>query len=175
LGEKSFYNDYCSEHAIADILGAVKSFTESACNYREDGGSLDRTRMVFAAMLLGFLGITFAQDKYVCNPCQFRIAASVAEKLLLHRVEPDYPKEVKATGVSGQVVVRFVIDKRGNAVGVFAVAEDQQVASTRDPQIIEAATNAVKKWKFKPYLLAGNPVVVETMVTFHFDFADSKK
>jgi protein TonB len=132
---------------------------------------------LFFALFLGLLGVVTAQDKvdYVCNPCELRIAPRVAEKLLLHRVEPDYPKSVKATGVSGQVMVRFVINKQGNAVGVFSIAPDRQFASSQNPQIVLAATNAVKRWKFKPYLVAGEPVEAESLTTFHFDFSHTKK
>ncbi len=131
----------------------------------------------FFALFLGLFGVIFAQDKaaLVCNPCELRIAPRVAEKLLLHRVEPDYPQSVKATGVSGQVMVRFVIDKQGNAVGVVNFAPDRQFESSQNPQIIAAATNAVKQWKFKPYLVAGEPVEAESLTTFHFDFSRLKK
>ena len=129
------------------------------------------------ALFLGLFGVITAQDKtvYVCNPCEFRIAAGVSEKLLLRRVEPDYPQSVKATGVSGQVMVRFVINKQGNAVGVVNIAPDRQFESSQNPQIIAAATNAVKQWKFKPYLVAGEPVEAESLTTFHFDFSHLKK
>ena len=130
---------------------------------------------LFFALFLGLLGVVTAQDKvdYVCNPCELRIAPRVAEKLLLHRVEPDYPKSVKATGASGQVTVRFVINKQGNAVGVFNITPDRQ--SRQNPQIVAAAMNAVKRWKFKPYLVAGEPVEAESLTIFHFDFSHLKK
>jgi hypothetical protein len=51
----------------------------------------------FFALFLGLFGVITAQDTtvYVCNPCELRIAPRVAEKLLLHRVEPDYPQSEK--------------------------------------------------------------------------------
>jgi protein TonB len=132
---------------------------------------------LFFALFLGLLEVVTAQDKadFVCNPCELRIAPRVAEKLLLQRIEPDYPKSVKATGASGQVMVRFVINKQGNAVGVFSVTSARQFASSQNPQIVAAATNAVKRWKFKPYLVAGEPVEAESLTIFHFDFSHLKK
>ena len=80
--------------------------------------------------------------------------------LITHRVEPEYPEEAHKRYIEGQVVVRFLIDKEGNTTDVLAVEGDQLLR--------DAAVAAVKQWKFKPYLLNGEPVQVETNATLKF-------
>ncbi len=80
-----------------------------------------------------------------------RISPEAAESLLLNRVYPVYPPDVL-----GLVALRVRIDKRGNVVRVEKINGSDLV--------FPAASEAVKAWKYRPYLLNGTPVEVETIV-----------
>jgi TonB family protein len=83
-------------------------------------------------------------------------------------VEPDYPEDVKATHISGQALIRFVIDKQGNAMDVRPLREAP--TNTENREILDAMVKAVRQWKFKPYMNGSEPVEVETLMLLKFDF-----
>jgi len=91
---------------------------------------------------------------------RIRISQGVTKGLLIHRVEPVYPPLAKAARVQGEVLLKAVIDVNGNI-------QNLQLISGH-PMLVPAAISAVQGWKYKPYLLNGQPVEVETMVTVIF-------
>ncbi len=93
-------------------------------------------------------------------PQRIRISQGVTSGLLLHKVQPPYPALAKAARIEGNVVLKAIIDKEGNI-------QDLQLVSGH-PMLVPAAIEAVRQWKYKPYLLNGQPVEVETTVTVIF-------
>jgi TonB family protein len=87
-----------------------------------------------------------------------RVSGGVMAGLLLHKVDPVYPEDAK--NVSGAVVLSAAIDSEGNVVGLSVVAGPEMLR--------DAAVNAVKQWIYKPYLLNGKPVYVQTVITINF-------
>jgi TonB family protein len=120
-----------------------------------------KTRQFLPVVTLVLLlaGMVSAQQS-APSPQRLRISQGVAMGLITHRIEPQYPEEARRRSIQGQVVVRFVIDKEGNTTDVFAIEGD--------PLLRDAAVAAVKQWKFKPYLLNGEPIQVETNATLGF-------
>jgi TonB family protein len=102
------------------------------------------------------------------RPPEFLISSAVAQGLLLHSVEPDYPGELKNSGASGEVLCRVVIDKHGKTSRVTPI-------TSVEAKISEAAIQAVKQWTFNPYLLNGKPVNVTTVVSVPFKFVRQTK
>jgi len=102
------------------------------------------------------------------RPREFRISSAVAQGLLLHSVEPEYPGELNNNGSFGEVLCRFVIDKHGKTSRVTPI-------TSADAKISEAAIEAVKQWKFNPYQLNGKPVDVTTVVAVPFKFGSQTK
>jgi protein TonB len=84
----------------------------------------------------------------------------VMEGNLMHRVQPEYPALAKQARIQGTVVLRAVID-RGGAI------QDLQVISGH-PLLVQAAINAVRQWRYRPFYLNDQPVEVETQVTVNF-------
>jgi protein TonB len=76
---------------------------------------------------------------------------------LRHRVEPQAPLDERGKPMSGNVMLRIVINKEGKVVG--AQGEKGR------PEMVVAAIEAVEQWTYQPYLLNGEPVEVETWVT----------
>jgi periplasmic protein TonB len=92
-----------------------------------------------------------------------RIASRVAEGNLIHDVAPEYPPEAGRARLEGSVVLLAVISKDGTV-------EDVQVKSGL-PVLAQAAIDAVKQWRYRPYLLNGEPVEVATQITINFTLA----
>ena len=79
---------------------------------------------------------------------------------LIHRVQPVYPMPAKLARIQGPVVLRAVISKDG-AIENLAVASGH-------PMLVKAAIDAVSQWRYRPYMLNGDPYEVETHVTVNF-------
>jgi outer membrane biosynthesis protein TonB len=88
--------------------------------------------------------------------CEFQIAAGIAEKLLIHKVEPVWKHLPMEGRVSGTVVVVIEIGKNGDVLFSKVISGP---ALLRKPVL-----DAVRKYKYKPYLLNGKAVEVETTV-----------
>jgi len=94
------------------------------------------------------------------TPQRVRISQGVSKGLLIYRVEPTYPPVARAARIQGVVVLVAIIDKDGNI-------QNLQVVSGH-PMLAPAAIEAVKQWRYKPFLLSGQPLEVETAVTVTF-------
>ena len=88
----------------------------------------------------------------------------MAKGLLEKKVDPQYPPDAKAQHIQGVVLLQVKIDKEGSVYDVQLISGH--------PQLAPAAIDAVKQWKYKPYLLNGYPVDVETQITVNFTLAD---
>jgi periplasmic protein TonB len=93
-------------------------------------------------------------------PQRIRISQGVTKGLLIHREEPTYPPLARAARVQGEVVLSAVIDTNGQI-------QNLQLVSGH-PMLVPSAITAVKQWRYKPYLLNGQPVEVETTITVIF-------
>jgi protein TonB len=90
-----------------------------------------------------------------------RVSQGVIAGLLVRKVTPTYPQMAKIARVQGPVVLAAVIDKDGTI-------QNLHVLSTASPLLNQAAIDAVRQWKYKPYILNGEPVVVDTQITVNF-------
>jgi protein TonB len=79
---------------------------------------------------------------------------------LIHRVQPLYPSAAKAARIQGPVVLRAVISKEGTI--------ENLAVQSGHPMLVKAAIDAVRQWRYRPYLLNGDPFEVETQVTVNF-------
>ena len=91
---------------------------------------------------------------------RMRIASRVAEANLIHDVAPQYPPEAGRARIEGAVVLMAVIGKDGSV-------QDVRVESGL-PMLAQAAIDAVKQWRYRPYLLNGEPVEVDSRITINF-------
>ncbi len=82
---------------------------------------------------------------------------------LIHRVDPTYPPIARAAGIQGSVVIAAVIGTDGSV-------QKLQVLSG-SPLLAPAARAAVAQWQYRPYLLNGVPIEVDTQITVNFILA----
>ena len=83
-----------------------------------------------------------------------------ADDLVVHRVHPSYPKQAKARKLHGTVVLQAVVSKHGKVDSLQLVSGD--------PVLAQAAADAVKQWRYKPYSHNGEPADFQTRVTVDF-------
>ncbi|MFZ0759133.1 MAG: TonB family protein [Candidatus Sulfotelmatobacter sp.] len=88
------------------------------------------------------------------------LAAGAAEDSVVYRVEPDYPEEARRQGIQGAVTLQVHIGRDGSVQEVRVVSGQALLA--------QAATAAVKQWRFKPQLLDGRPAETQTRITLNF-------
>jgi len=106
-------------------------------------------------------GQVFNQQRGVkIVPALSAISAGVAEGMLVHRTSPVYPEIAKAAHVSGTVVLGANITKTGALTNLHVLSGPTML---REP-----ALNAVKTWRYRPYLLDNQPVEVETTIRVVF-------
>jgi TonB family protein len=92
-----------------------------------------------------------------------RVSETVLRGLVLKRVNPEYPPEAAKAGIAGTVVISAIIGQDGKV-------KDVQLLSG-SPTLASGAENAVRQWEYRPYLLLGEPVEVETQITMKFGFS----
>lgn len=93
-------------------------------------------------------------------PKRIRVPAQVAEANLVHDVAPEYPPEAGRARIEGTVVLLAVIGKDG-------AVRDVRVENGL-PVLAQAAIEAVRQWRYRPYLLNGEPVEVDSRITINF-------
>lgn len=89
-----------------------------------------------------------------------RISQGVSTGLLVSKLPPVYPLLARQGRIQGTVAVKAVINQTGDVVSVELVSGH--------PMLAPAALDAVRQWKYRPFLLDGNAVEVETEVTVNF-------
>jgi len=89
--------------------------------------------------------------------------SQVMEGNLIHRVQPEYPSLARQARIQGQVSLRAIISRDGRI-------ENLQVENGH-PLLVQAAIDAVRQWRYRPYMLNGEPVEVETQITVNFTLA----
>ncbi len=110
----------------------------------------------------GDFAISQDLEKLSMHPA--KVSSDVIEALALSRPTPIYPERAKANHVSGIVLVGATIGRDGR---VHAMT----IISAPDVDLAIAALAAVRQWKYKPYLLDGEPVEIRTQMTLHFNMS----
>jgi len=100
-------------------------------------------------------------SKPAAMPQRVRVSQGVSKGLLVYRIEPPYPVLARQAHIQGTVILTAFIDKEG-------IIQNLQLVSGH-PLLAPAAIEAVKHWRYKPYLLNGQPIGVETTVTVNFN------
>ncbi len=99
----------------------------------------------------------------IATPQRVRVSLGVSQGLLIRKVPPSYPPLARQARIQGVVILQAQISKEGNI-------QNLQLISGH-PMLAPAAIEAVKQWKYKPYLLNGEPVEVDTQVQVNFTLA----
>ncbi len=101
------------------------------------------------------------------GPQRIRVGASVAAAQIEQQVPPVYPALAKEAHVSGTVVLHAVIGKDGALLKLDPVSGP--------PMLLASAMDAVRQWRYKPTLLNGQPVEVDTTIAVVFQLGSASK
>jgi len=96
----------------------------------------------------------------IAAPKRIRISTGISEGMLTHRVEPLYPLIAQRAKIEGSVELKAIISKEGTIEGLQRI--------TGHPLLVTAAMDAVRQWRYRPYMLNGEPLEVETTVVVNF-------
>jgi TonB family protein len=94
------------------------------------------------------------------SPRRVKVSPEVASALVVQKARLSYPDVARNNGVQGPVVLGLVINSSGDVEEVTVVSGN--------PALAQGAADAVKRWKYKPYLVEGSPAEMETQVTINF-------
>ena len=79
---------------------------------------------------------------------------------IIRQVTPEYPDIARRAGVQGEVVLQAIVTRAGTIERLTVVSGN--------PLLVPAARDAVRQWRFRPYMLNGQAVEIETMITVNF-------
>jgi TonB family protein len=96
------------------------------------------------------------------KPSRLRIGGDVQASKIVHKVIPIYPASAKAAGVQGSVILHAVIGMDGRPLSLRVVNNDI------DPELARAAIEAASQWRYRPTLLNGEPIEIDTTIMVNF-------
>lgn len=94
------------------------------------------------------------------TPSETQFVGNVSPPRLIFEPMPKYPRAAKAAHIEGTVVLKVIIKKDGTT-------SDLQFVSG-PPELEKAAIDAVKKWRYKPRMLNGEPAEAHNTVSVVF-------
>ena len=94
------------------------------------------------------------------TPQRVRVSQGVIQGMIIHRVQPAYPPLARQARIQGAVVLQAEIGKDGSIQNLRLISGH--------PMLAPSAIEAIKQWRYKPYILNGEPVEVDTTITFNF-------
>jgi TonB family protein len=100
------------------------------------------------------LEVSAAQDQ--SQPPK-KIHVKAESMKLVTEVDPVYPEEAKKAGIQGSVILDAIVGKDG--------APEHLAVQTGPKELQQSALDAVRQWRWEPFLLNGDPIEVETTVT----------
>ncbi len=124
-------------------------------------------RRTTAIACVCFFLLTLGFGKSSNPPNEERVTCGWARGTIVKLVRPKYPEDAKKAGVEGMVSLRCLIGTNG-AVKRIEVIKGHDL-------LTPAAMAAVKQWMYKPYILNGKVVEVETQVNIHFQLPKRKQ
>jgi TonB family protein len=93
-------------------------------------------------------------------PSRVRVSQGVTAGMVVKKVQPIYPEQARQARIQGTVRMSAIISKTGDVVDIEV---------TEGPiELVVSAVNAVRQWKYRPYLVKGEPVEVDTQLTVNY-------
>jgi protein TonB len=108
----------------------------------------------------GIISSTPVAVPKVATPQRVRVSLGVSQGLLIKKIQPAYPPLARQARIQGKVLLQAEISKDGTIENLRLISGH--------PMLAPSAIEAVKQWRYKPYMLNGEPVAVETQVEVNF-------
>jgi len=133
---------------------------EAPTMYVNDGGVLGGSGAGVLGSIIGSGGPAPPPPPKPVNTAPVRIGGNVAAANIIQRVEPVYPPIAKTAHVSGTIILHAIISKDGTI--------EQLEYVSGPPLLMQAAMSAVKQWRYRPTMLNGDAVDVDTTISVIF-------
>lgn len=144
-------------NAPSKIAGSLK---KAASPEQAPAGSFTPGAMEAGNALPGQI---FSSREIKVAPARSAISAGVAEGMLLHRTAPIYPEYAKSAHLAGTIVLGATITKQGTIANLHVLSGP--------PMLRGPAMEAVRTWRYRPYMLNNEPVEVETTISVIFSLS----
>jgi TonB family protein len=158
--------DFGSQLRVRNKLGVFQQRTVVVDQTTLQNSTAEITAHVDVLQTISPNEVEFAPSKEIeeeIKPNQVVVASGVMADLKISGVNPNYPETSKRNHVSGAVILKARIGTDGRIHSL-------RVISTPDADLAIASLAAVRQWTYKPYLLNGEPVEINTQVTVNFAF-----
>ena len=146
-----------------DAIKAVKRWKYKPASWAT-GSSDERQTFLAVTLVKGAAPkvqeVAFGVSSCIHAPARIRVSQIVMQGYLIRRVDPVYPPGALAKDLESVVVMNVTIDKEGSVYKAEAVSGPTELVPT--------AVEAVKQWKYQPYVLNGETVKVETTADVGF-------
>jgi protein TonB len=152
--------------APTSIPKQVKMITEEeappamAANDMVDGVQGGQNTGPLRGVISSIVSSASVADLKIVIPTRVRVSQGVTAGLLTRKVQPTYPPLARQARIQGVVVLQAEISKDGAIQNLTLISGH--------PMLVPAAIEAVKQWHYRPYILNGEPVAVETQITVNF-------
>jgi TonB family protein len=113
------------------------------------------------ALRMEIAGSHSASANHAESNARPKVSAGIMAGNKISGVNPIYPAQARADKVQGAVVLSLTINKEGEPMNI-------QVKQSVREDLDESAVTAVRQWRWKPYLLNGDPLAVDTTVTVNY-------
>jgi len=139
----------------------------------EDLRLIQQSRLVLTSHIDTIEGLKTTDDTLFQPPTDatakrisITVAGGVSAGMLLKNVPPDYPLYAIVEGIQGTVVLQATISKEGRIIDLHVISGPSELQ--------QASMDAVKQWKYRPYLLNDEPVEVQTIVNVLFTLGGAR-
>ena len=149
-----------ARNTIATLSGQPVASSPDVSNLGVEGGSGTARRGVFNS--IGNSAEVAPPPPVPAHPLK---VSHWAEGNLIYRVQPGYPPIARLARVQGTVELRAIISKAGTIENLIVVSGP--------PTLVKSAIEAVRQWRYRPYLLNNEPIEVETEITVNFVLSGS--
>lgn len=152
--------------APATIPRTIQQIADEPVPPRPDGGGVAGGFGRYAGPGNPILDVIASSGRGVAPPLPTApvarpvITSHAMEAFLIRRVQPEYPALARAARIEGEVLLQAVIATDGSIENLHVISGH--------PMLVAAALHAVQQWRYRPYVLNGIPVEVETQVTVRF-------
>jgi protein TonB len=155
-------------HAPAKIPKEIKMIKEEAAP-STGGGGVQGMQGMSGGNSNGVAGGLFSnlntntpviQRKPAAPTGPVKVSSGTIAGTIIDKPAPVYPQIAKSAHVQGAVILHAIISKQGTI--------EQLSIISGSPMLANAAKDAVARWRYKPYILDGVPVEVETSITVNF-------
>lgn len=148
-------------HAITGVRSAIDTASTTKSNLLV--AKVDQpAQLALPTADLSALAVGEQQEQEKKKP--IRVSAGVMAGQIITKVNPTYPEDARKARIQGTVVLHAVIGKTGDVMNLQAVSGPAELRNS--------AIEAVQQWKYKPYLLNGQPMEVDTTISVNYSIAD---